>query len=228
MRVVFGPLFVVMIASQGLVGCKSKSETPAAPAPATVTPSASVSAVLPPPKRRNWQMPSGPALAVIPGQGLGPIRIGANLATIERLMALPCDVKTEEMCRYIGRGVDFHFVGGVTERIHVQRAGRPAGKDASGEEREFGFFNGVILPDLRLGMIPAAIQEHLGKPQKLEVRVPSGVANNAELHEYDGMHLEYDRIENGNLILAGIWLYKSATAIPEPSARKPAAPVQGK
>jgi hypothetical protein len=157
------------------------------------------------------------------GQGVGPIRIGATVATIQRHMGQPCDVKTAEVCRYIARGVEFHLEKAVTKQIYVQRAGRPAGKDASGADAEFGFFRGAIPPDLQLGMVPSAIQEHLGPPRNVERRENAGVADRVEIHEYDGLRIEYDRIENGNLVMGGVRVLKEpkldAGAPPAPSAR---------
>jgi hypothetical protein len=169
-------------------------------------------------------MPSGPMLAVLAGQGVGPIRIGATVPTIERLMELPCEVKTESVCRYVARGVEFNLENGATKSIYVQRAGRPT-KDAQGNDTEFGFFKGGIPPDLRLGMIPKAIQEYLHEPQRVERSGETGTANKVETHFYDGMTLEYDRIENGNLVLGGILIFKSETAkeppvLPNGSASK--------
>jgi hypothetical protein len=200
-----------------LGGCKSKAENPPAP---VATPSASAPVRLPEPTRRHWPLPSGPVLAILAGQGVGPIRIGATVATIERHMALPCEVKTPEVCRYPARGVDFRLENGVTKTIYVQRAGRPV--EGGGE---YGFFNGAIPPDLQLGMIPKAIQEHLGPPRSIETSNATGPALRVETHTYDGLRIEYDRIENGNLVMGGISIVREPT--PEggagPSAKTPAA-----
>ncbi len=175
------------------------------------------------PKGRDWPLPSGPVLAILAGQGVGPIRIGATVATIQRHMALPCDIKTPTFCRYIGRGVEFQLKNGVTERVYVQRAGRAAGKDATGQDREFGFFNGAIPPDLRFGMTPAAIQEHLGPPPRVEKVEPAPPNQLAERHFYPGMIVEFDRHANGNLIMGGVLIEKiesettpAASALPKP------------
>lgn len=153
---------------------------------------------------------------------MGPIRIGATVATIERHMAAPCDVKTKDVCRYIARAVEFQLENGVTKTIVVSRAGRPAGKDAAGKDAEYGFFNGAIPPDLQFGMVPSAIQEHLGQPKRVE-RNPSapetGAADRVEVHEYNGMRIEYDRIENGNLVVGGIILFKEAAPALATSAK---------
>ena len=169
---------------------------------------------------RNWALPSGPVLAILAGQGVGPIRIGATIATIERHMAAPCDVKSKDVCRYLARAVEFQLENGVTKTIVVSRAGRPAGKDAAGKDAEYGFFNRAIPPDLQLGMVPSAIQEHLGEPKRVE-RNPTaaaGAADRVEIHEYPGMRIEYDRIENGNLVVGGIVLFKDPAPAPAPSS----------
>jgi hypothetical protein len=157
----------------------------------------------PPPLQQGF------GLLVLPGQGAGPIRIGARSAHIERLMQARCELRSENLCRYAARGLDFHLVGGELQQIHVQRAERPAGKDAAGNELEFGFFNGIIAPDLRLGMTPQAIQEHLGKPYRSEKVAEPNPQNMVWRHYYPGMILEYDRWqETGKLILGGIVIYK--------------------
>src|SRR5262245_37937034 len=54
---------------------------------------------------------SVPLLAVLAGQGAGPIRIGANVTQVERLMQHKCEIRTESVCRYVRYGVDFNLVG---------------------------------------------------------------------------------------------------------------------
>src|SRR5262245_28486895 len=78
-----------------------------------------------------------PLMAVLAGQGAGPIRIGANVAQVERLMQNKCEIRTENLCRYVRYAVDFNLVGGITQSIYIQRRGRPAGKDANGKDLEF-------------------------------------------------------------------------------------------
>ena len=206
----------------GFAACSREEAPSAAPQPA---PSAALSSVPHPEKARNWPMPSGPRLAILAGQGVGPIRIGATVATIQRHMALPCEVKDDKECRYIARGVEFELKNGVTERVRVHRAGRAAGKDASGAEREYGFFNGAIPPDLSFGMVPKAIQEYLGAPERVETLEPTPPNQTAERHFYPGLIVEYDRHSNGNLIMAGVVIEKPSgdagapVAKPAPSAR---------
>jgi hypothetical protein len=134
---------------------------------------------------------------------------------VERLMESPCEVKGDNFCRYVTRGVDFHFVAGVLQWIYVQRRGRPAGKSADGtKDLEFGFFKGLIPPDLRLGMRPEAIREYLGKPERVEKAPEPNPQNTVWIHHYPGMTLEYDRWANGNLILGGIRIFKDADRAP--------------
>lgn len=213
-----------------LSACKSKQQ--AAPtSAASAAPSASAQvARLAPPERRDWPQPSGPVLAVLAGKGVGPIRFGASIATIERLMDLPCPIKDENTCRYPNRGVEFLLEAGALKTVHIYRAGRPAGNDASGKPVEYAFFRGGLPPDLQLGMIPSAMQEHLGPPKRIEQKpgVPPGPAEAVEVHEYPGLTLVYDRLENGNLVLAEIVLTPDANAAPPPSSAPSAAAARGK
>ena len=195
-------------------GCKS----PAKPeqAGASAAPLSSLSAAPPvaasapgaagaPEGAHTVQMPEGPVLAIQAGQGVGPIRIGATVATIERLMAAPCEVKTESVCRYIKRAVEFDLdKSGVTDRIVVHRHDRPAGPDAKGEPQVYGFFNGGIPPGVGLGMVPKAVLEILGPPQSSE-RVST--ANDFDTVDRDtypgGMVLEYDEYKKSGKVMLG-------------------------
>jgi hypothetical protein len=184
--------------------CKEPADPPAAEevsAPAS-------SANLPEFRRTKPNIPVGPSLAIEAGQGVGAIRFGARVDTIERLMQHPCEVLSENLCRYVIRGVDFHLVNGELYKVHVQRAERPAGRDAAGKPVTFGFFNGGIRPDLVMGMTPAAMQEYLGKPERIE-RVPEPNPQNMVARDYyPGLIIEYDRYKNGNIIFAGAIVFK--------------------
>jgi hypothetical protein len=152
---------------------------------------------------------SVPLLAVLAGQGAGPIRIGANVSQVERLMMHKCEVRTEDVCRYVRYGVDFNLVGNITQSIYVQRRGRPAGKGEDGGLVEFGYFQGMIPPDLRLGMLPESIQQYLGKPYRIE-KIPGPNPQDAvERHYYPGLALEYDFWhETKKLVLGAILIHK--------------------
>jgi len=165
-------------------------------------------------RRKKWAPPSGPMLSIDAGQGVGAIRLGATVSTIERLMEKRCEVLTDEVCRYVSRGVDFHLQGGTTSWIHVQRAGRPAGVDGNGEAVEFGFFNGGIPPDLRLGMVPKAIQQYLGPPERIEQVPQPNPASLVARDYYPGLVIEYDRYSNGNIIMGGVRVLKDPEGRP--------------
>jgi len=150
-------------------------------------------------------------LAIQAGQGVGPIRLGATVATIERLMAAPCEVKTESVCRYIRRAVEFKLdKNGVTERIVVHRHDRPAGPDAKGEPQVYGFFNGGIPPGAGLGMVPKAVLEILGKPQSSERVTTANDFDTVDRDTYPGgMVLEYDEYKkSGKVMLGGVIISK--------------------
>ena len=149
-------------------------------------------------------MPEGPVLAIEAGKGVGPIRLGATVATIERLMAAPCEVKTATVCRYIVRAVEFELKDGVTDRITVHRHERPAGPDARGVPQEYGFFNGGIPPGAALGMVPSAVVKLLGKPQSVEAVTTQNENGTVQRATYPGMVLEFDKYKNGNVMLGAV------------------------
>jgi hypothetical protein len=187
-----------------LVACPaSKSESPAASDGA-----ASASVRRAPPARSSWPIPGGPRLAILAGQGIGPIRFGATVPTIERHMQAPCDVKTETVCRYFARAVEFELAGGVLNAIKIHRMDRPAGNDGSGKARRYGVFNGAIPPDLSFGMLPEAIQKVLGPPKRIEKVEQGGENRTRELHHYDGMILEFDNLQDDLLALGAVRLMK--------------------
>ena len=211
-------------------GCKSPTATSSSGAPSASVSAATAAAL--PTGGKSFQVPIGPRLAILAGTGVGPIRFGATVATIERLMEAPCEQKLPDKCRYIVRGVEFDLKDGVTDRIVIHRHERPAGPDAQGTPQTYGFFNGGIPPYLGLGMIPSAIQKELGPPTSVEKVTTPNDFDTIERDTYPGMVLEYDRYKNGNTILGGVILTKADTnptpAIPTSSATaapKKAAPV---
>jgi hypothetical protein len=205
-------LTLVLAMAASAWGCKSPAKTEPPPvasalASATASPSAaaSTSAAAAPPPQSTVQLPEGPLLAIQAGQGVGPIRLGATVTTIERLMGAPCEVKTESVCRYIRRAVEFNLdKSGVTERIVVHRHDRPAGPDAKGEPQVYGFFNGNIPPGAALGMVPKAVLDLIGPPVRSE-RVTS--ANDFDTIDRDfypnGMVLEYDEYKKSGRVMLG-------------------------
>jgi hypothetical protein len=154
------------------------------------------------------QLPEGPVLAIEAGKGVGPIRLGATVATIERLMAAPCEVKTVDACRYIRRAVEFDLKNGVTDRIVVHRHDRPAGPDAAGQPQVYGFFNGGIPPGVGLGMLPSAVKELMGEPLRVEKVTTQNDFDTIERTFYPGLELEFDIYKNGKEMLGGVIISK--------------------
>jgi hypothetical protein len=211
MRVRAAWLMLGLETAMATFGCKSR--VTAAPVGASAAPAGSsvASVMIPvsapstsPLPTSTVQLPEGPILAIQPGQGVGPIRIGATVATIERLMAAPCEVKTPDVCRYIVRAVEFDLSNGVTQRIIVHRHDRPAGPDAKGQPQVYGFFNGGIPPGAGLGMIPEAVFKIIGPPQSLEKVSGTNDNNTVERAIYPGMVLEFDTYKNGRVMLGAV------------------------
>lgn len=171
-------------------GCKCGSTTVTEDA----SPSASASARAP-----LFRPPAGPRFAIVAGKGIGPIRLGATPATVERLMELPCPDKSDTVYRYVDRGVEFRFADGKLTRILVHRGGReaPGGK-------VWGVFNGGIPPDLQFGMIVPAVQQYLGPPKSVKAGNEGADTETTEQHVYEGMVLEYDKLPSGRLIYGAV------------------------
>jgi hypothetical protein len=199
-----------------ITGCTcSESDTPK-PAPSAlpvVTVPEPAQTVNKPPIDHVIRLPSGPALEILPGQGVGAIRLGATAETIERLMGAPCEIKTEHECGYIGRAVEFLLDDqGATKEIKINRLDRPAP-----EGRTFGVFNGRMANGLTLTMIPSGVQYVLGPPKKVEEVKDGGSANTVQIAHYDGLRIEYDKVPPDRIEVGGIIVTKG-------SGKPPAAP----
>jgi hypothetical protein len=186
-----------------IAGCKSQPT----PSPESAAPSAAAApnASAPPsstlvPGPRVWVMATGPKLEILPGAGVGPIRIGATVATIERLMDLPCQQKTETMCGYSGRGVEFYLKDGVTVEIRAYRPVRP--KLPAGTT--YGVFNGAMRNGVAFDMLLPAVRELLGPPLKVTPVTDGGEAHTVEVDDYKGMRIEFDRKDNGYIVVGMI------------------------
>ena len=200
------PLLLTAFSAVSVLACSKGSSSGAAPSESASAATAAPAAPVAPPRpvRSSWPMPGGPRFAVLAGEGIGPIRFGATVATIERHMQAACDLKTDQICRYYARAVEFGLKDGVLVAIHIHRMDRPAGNDATGKPRVYGAFHGGIPPDLRLGMLPWAIQQYLGKPKNIE-KLPGNPPNyTIQLHHYDGMVLEFDKLGENEPIMGGI------------------------
>lgn len=165
----------------------------------------------PPPRRFDRSAPVGPDLPVYPGQGIGPLRFGAYAETIQRLLGAPCDYETPTRCVHFDRALDLTLEDGVLAKILIERPDHtPRGLDAaalgSNSGRVYGTFNGKIEPKIVFGLHKHIVEEEFGKPQreeKVDNQAPTGLVARAF---YDHMVFEYDRIENGNVILSAIEL----------------------
>jgi hypothetical protein len=183
-----------------LIGCRRGED----PSPAA---SASASAPPPPPPSAPWAAarPTGPRFAILAGKGVGPIRKGATVATLERHMQAKCEQLTPKACSYFRHGIEFQLdENAVMTRLHIHRPGRRAGSTEAGADVQWGAFNGAIPPDLVFGMLPKAVQEHLGPPKKAAPADGKAFDGTVEQHFYEGMVLEYERMPSGALVLAGI------------------------
>jgi len=151
---------------------------------------------------------------VVPGQGITAIRFGATVETIERHMKAPCDVKSETRCVYVKQAVDFTLEKGVLVRAKVHLRDRPV-PDVPGQT--FGTFYGGMRPDILLGLHRHVVHEEFGKPERSET-VGSGAELGLVARDfYPGVTLEYDKIKNGNTVLAAMEVFPAAVA-PAPGA----------
>jgi hypothetical protein len=218
----------LLLLGAGLWACRSgeigEADTRAAPAgrapgaggagqPGTATASAGAPGerLKGPKASPPWRIPVGPNLLIMPGKGVGPIRFGARLDTIERLIGEPCEQKREEadgavVCRYSAHATEFVLRGGELKEIRAHRMGRPFKPEP---KLDFGIFNGRFESGAAFGMLEAGAQELLGKPKSIR-KVDKPEAENPNLtvavHEYDGFTLEYDQLGPDRVVLGGVIL----------------------
>lgn len=209
--------------------CQSDRSTPqgtSAVASASAAPSTPSSAS-PGTAPTSWPVPVGPGLAILPGKGVGSIRFGATIATIERLMEFPCEIKTDTLCGYNGRAIDFVLSNGVASEMHIHRVDRA---DAHLAHAKYGVFNGRLLNGVSPGMLRPAAVEMLGAPQRVEPVADGEPWGTIERHHYADMTIEYDKMPSGDIVVGGIVLTAptasspnapSASAATSASANKP-------
>lgn len=204
------PMLVVALLAVGCTCNKSEPTPASAEAPAKAPPIASaVPSPVPSAPRveaqpSSWPVPSGLLLAILAGKGVGPIRFGATVQTIERLMDLPCEIRSEDACRYIGRAIDFHLKDGVVDEMHIHRVNRVATPDG----RTYGVFNGRTPEGVAMMMLPVGVDELLGPPKKTEPVKDPGPWGTVEIREYPGMRIEFDRLPT-KVVVGGIVLTKA-------------------
>jgi hypothetical protein len=170
-------------------------------------------------KPRVYQVPLEPVLGIFRGQGVGAIRFGATVETIERLMSAKCTVKTADVCNFAAHAIDFYLKDGVLAEVRIHGDER-AFSDKPGDT--YGVFNGRFPGGAALGMYPQFVTESLGEPSRVEKVTASGKFPTVERHYFgDDLVLEYDTLENGNVVLAGINLKASSTPEPPQPPRAP-------
>jgi hypothetical protein len=214
-------LLVPALLVAGLASCRSGEVDEPAPAPGAPAPSPGGGAAGAPIRRTTqkasdrkppfasapWRIPVGPKLIIEPGQGLGPIRFGATLETIERLIGEPCEEKREQagdvVCRYSAQAVDFVLHDGKVVEMRGHRLGRPFKPEP---KLDYGIFNGRFAQGVAFGMLPAAATELLGAPQQVRPVTEENPNHTVEVHEYDGFRLEFDRISAESVVLGGVVL----------------------
>jgi hypothetical protein len=225
-------IFVALL-TQLLPACKgTRSSREGSPATPSATPSPSVPApVIEPPVPSDeltvptaWPIPSGPRLGIFAGEGVGAIRFGANVTTIERLMEAPCEIKTDDACRYIALAVEFMLKDGVVSEIRTHRPNRPT----TPKPRVFGIFNGHTPEEVAFTMLRPAAKGLLGPPEKTEPVADGGDAHTVEVDTYNGLRVEYDQLPNGNVVVGGMVVVKPTKPMkpmkaPKQSGPKPAA-----
>lgn len=200
---------------------RSESERAAPVATTTAAASAAAASASARPKLRPpvYHVPVGPAFGIEPGVGIGPIRFGATLSTIERLMELPCPEKTASGCRYPIHAVEFQLKDGALEKIHIHGQERLVKPDTPGYT--YGIFNGKLLNGVELGMYRDYVEDVMGAPPAgRDVQENGSAFPTVYVAEYPGVTFQYDKLKNGNVVLAGIVLEQSAAkAAPGPSAK---------
>lgn len=199
-------------AARGAAATSSAGES-AAPPTATSAPAAAATAKplsALPQDEQLFRVPVGPTLTILPGEGLGPIRFGANLKTIQRLMEADCTELSEhdgkQWCRYQPNAVDFGLDDKGLVEIHVHGMEREfvPGKGL-GVDNIYGIFRGSFVNKAQLGMYPQYASQ--GEPLRVE-KVEPGRFPTVEKHYHENMVLEYDKLKNGNVVLGGVVLTK--------------------
>jgi hypothetical protein len=175
----------------------------------------------PPLASKPWRIPVGPNLEIAPGKGLGPIRFGAHLETVERLIGEPCEEKRQEgadvTCRFSAQAVDFVIGRDGLKQIRAHRLGRPFKPDG---KLDYGIFNGRFQNGVAFGMLDRGVRELLGAPRSVRMVEGDNPNHTVEVHEYDGATLEFDRISPESVVLGGVILNAPAGGV-KPGADTP-------
>lgn len=162
------------------------------------------------PVAKGHVYPFGPRLVFLPGEGASAIRFGATVETIQRHMEAPCDEVTNERCLYVKQAVEFFLKDGVLVRLKAHRRDRKV--PGTDKEQYFGTLRGLLFPKIMLGLHRHIVVEEFGEPEKKEPLATPGQDGLVDRHTYDGVIFEYDKIQNGNVVLSAIEVFPSETA----------------
>lgn len=220
-----GFVFAVCAGVLGLSGCTEKDKKPP-PSPKAQSEEEAPAKQEDKPAQLSLghRFPVGPRLVFLPGKGVSAIRFGATVETIERHMEAPCDKKTEDRCLYVRAAVEFFLTDGKLTRIKGHRRDRAVNDPPENGEKYFGSLRGIVQPNIMLGLHRHVVLEEFGEPKKKEAFSPPGPDGLVDRHFYEGIQLEYDKIENGNTVLAAIEIYPSETPYSPPRAAGQLAP----
>lgn len=154
----------------------------------------------------------GNELLIEPGTGIGAIRFGTYVETLERLLQSKCDILTATRCVYVDLAIEFELDGGVVRKMKAERRDRVVSGLPPQDERLFGSFKGQVPPGAMLGLHKHVLEEEFGKPQREEPIDPPGPNGLVARTFYDGLVFEFDKLPNGNTVLSSIEVIPNAAA----------------
>lgn len=159
-----------------------------------------------------------PEVIAVPGEGLSAIRFGTNFDTLARHLGSPCEVRSETRCLYIEYGLDFTMKDGVVAAMKVNRPSRKV-QNLPGEPRKYGLFTGVLVPSIQVGLHRHIVAEELKKkPERVE-EIADGPDGLVAREYYPGVIIEYDKIENGNVVVGGFEIVPLKSSVKAPTAK---------
>lgn len=125
-------------------------------------------------------------------------------------MQAKCEQLTDRYCRFITSGIELELTSGAVSGIVIHRYQRPV---AGNPDKTWGLFSGGIPPKVFMMMVPEAVIEEIGKPQRSEVVAEENPNWTVQRDYYPGMVLEYDRNRvNDRLMLGQIRVVKRQLA----------------
>jgi hypothetical protein len=138
--------------------------------------------------------------AIEPGKGFGPVRFGATVQTIERLMEAKCEQLTDKFCRYIAAGIEYELTDGVVSGMAVFREGRGVPGIPG---KTWGLTRLVIPPDIVPRVVLRYVHSVMGKPESSQPIEGISPDRTVLRETYPGLILEYDRGEFSTEVVLG-------------------------